>query len=61
MNIYTRKIVSVFSIAVLAFVVVYCVLTDKREAEVNAIVTSLIGFLGYYFGQRAMVNDDEER
>lgn len=51
-KIYTRKLVSLIAIVVLAFVVIYCLITGREIPQsANSIITAFIGFLGYYFGK----------
>jgi len=48
----TRRLISLISIGILGFVVVYCLVFEKTiPQEINAILTAFIGFIGYHFGK----------
>ena len=55
-NIKTRKIISIICSLVLAFMVVFCLVTNRDIPQsINAVTTSFIGFIGYYFGKSTAI------
>jgi len=57
----TRKFVSIVSIGVLAFTSIYCtVMNVDIPSSANMIVSSLIGFVGYYFGKSTALDGSEK-
>ena len=48
----TRKLISLLSTVLLIFVAAYCVVTNHEMAPgASAIVTSMVGWIGYYYGK----------
>lgn len=53
-----RKIITIVSITVLAFVVVFCLIGSVDVPDsVNAIIMALIGYIGYYFGKSTALDE----
>ncbi|MBC7765827.1 MAG: hypothetical protein H7Y41_05020 [Hyphomonadaceae bacterium] len=61
-KIETRKTIALISIAVLTFVVIYCILTRKEIPQSSmTIITAMIGYIGYYFGKATALEMPKEK